>query len=153
MLSLSEPKAMMNPQDWTLLAISAADAKGLTPVQLQKVLFLLGREMEHELGGSFYKFRPYHYGPFDRAVYDDAEKLSNQEAIDVSQRVGENWNRYVISDEGRKQAEFVKKRASNGAVEYLERVVDWALRQSFPQLVNAIYTKYPDMKVNSVFNK
>jgi|tagenome__1003787_1003787.scaffolds.fasta_scaffold20937086_2 hypothetical protein len=144
---------MMDRKDWTLLAISAADAKGLTPVQLQKVLFLLGREMEHELGGDFYHFRPYHYGPFDRAVYGDAEKLSNEDAVEINQRVGENWNRYVISNEGREQADFVKKRASAGAVEYLNRIVEWALRQSFPQLVNAIYTKYPDMKVNSVFNK
>src|SRR5947209_2707195 len=65
----------MNRKDWTLLAICSANGNGLSPVQLQKALFLLSREMPNAVG-NFYHFTAYHYGPFDRAVYDDAERLA-----------------------------------------------------------------------------
>ena len=142
---------MTNKQDWTLLAIAAADEKGMSPVHLQKTLFLLGREMPHEVGGLFYHFKPYHYGPFDRAIYEDAEQLAREGFVEINQRPGENWNRYSITEDGRKQADFVKRHASPGAVEYLERIVEWATRQNFQQLVTAIYEKYPEMRANSVF--
>ncbi len=66
----------MKPQDWTLLAISAAKGRGLSPIQLQKSLFLLERRLsKEELGEQFYEFVPYNYGPFDVKIYQDAKYL------------------------------------------------------------------------------
>lgn len=44
-------------------------------VQLQKSLFVLGRRRAKDLGGDFYNFQPYDYGPFDASVYHDADAL------------------------------------------------------------------------------
>jgi hypothetical protein len=38
---------------WTLLAISVANGKTLSPVQVQKSLFLLGRMLPDEVGDLF----------------------------------------------------------------------------------------------------
>jgi hypothetical protein len=45
----------------------------------------------------------------------------------------------------------LKAAADKTAVSYLVRVVDWVCSMSFPQLVRAIYAKYPAFKANSVF--
>ena len=94
----------MNRKDWMLLAVCAANGKGLSPVQLQKTLFLLGREMPHAVGSGFYHFSAYHYGPFDRNVYLDAEHLAGMGELAITQRSGENWNRYLATAEGCERA-------------------------------------------------
>ena len=45
----------------------------------------------------------------------------------------------------------VKLISNKQGVSYLEKVVDWVSSLSFPELVRAIYAKYPQYKANSVF--
>ena len=73
----------MNRSDWALLAIASADGSSVSPVQLQKALFLLGEDLPKTKTQSFYEFEPYHYGPFDQAVYSDAEKLSREGLVSI----------------------------------------------------------------------
>jgi uncharacterized protein len=141
----------MNRKDWTLLAICAGGRKGLSPVQLQKTLFLLGRELPNVVGDHWYDFKPYHYGPFDRAVYDEADNLAKQRAIAVIQREGENWNCFEPTPEGVSRASFLEREAPTVAVKYIDRLVEWVQAQSFQKLITAVYGKYPEMRVNSVF--
>lgn len=141
---------MMNRKDWTLLAITAAKMKGLSPVQLQKTLFLLGREMGPAVGSNFYDFKPYHYGPFDRSVYTDAEQLAKAGEVEITQRPGENWNSYVATRDGEVRASWLAREAP-AAAEYLDELVNWVQHQSFQSLVTAIYAEYPEMRANSVF--
>ena len=42
----------MTPKDWTLLAL-ATDGKPMSPVQLQKSLFLISRNVSTEMLGRF----------------------------------------------------------------------------------------------------
>ena len=35
--------------------------------------------------------------------------------------------------------------------EHLKRLVQWARKQTFAQLVSAVYEKHPEMKQNSIF--
>jgi hypothetical protein len=44
-----------------------------------------------------------------------------------------------------------KRLANAKGVAFLAKVVDWVASLSFPQLVRAIYEKYPRFKANSVF--
>ncbi|MEO6022952.1 MAG: hypothetical protein ABIP64_07525, partial [Burkholderiales bacterium] len=71
----------MEARDWTLLVL--AKAGELQPVQLQKSLFLLGRNLnEHQLAtGNFYNFEAYDYGPFSSGIYADAEMLEQGKLI------------------------------------------------------------------------
>jgi len=141
----------MRRADWTLLALAAAEGQSLSPVQLQKSLFLLSRECTADVGDDFYNFEPYNYGPFDSAVYSDAAAL---EADGLARRVfyqGRSWAEYAATEEGLAAAESVRRRAPQRAATYLTAVVAWAQRLSFDQLVRAIYAKYPDTRARSIF--
>ena len=56
------------------LALQGADA-ALTPVQVQKLFFLLDREIPALIKGPHFQFSPYDYGPFDPSVYREIENL------------------------------------------------------------------------------
>ena len=58
----------LSRENLVLAAFASAGGRRHTPVQAQKLLFLLDREVP-SLGTPF-KFIPYHYGPFDPEVYD-----------------------------------------------------------------------------------
>ena len=142
----------MKPEEWTLLAINAAKEQGLSPVRLQKALFLLGRHLPSDLGESFYSFTPYNYGPFDSEIYEDARKLAAKGFININQSPGQRWVEYQITASGIQVASQLNQAAPQQVVEYLNTVVSWTLSLSFQQLVGAIYKMYPEFKVNSVFN-
>ncbi len=73
----------MTPKDWTLLVIASARGKEVSPVQLQKTLFLIGKNLTpaQRRSATFYNFRAYDYGPFDRTIYDHADELRNEGLI------------------------------------------------------------------------
>ena len=60
---VSTREVEMERKEWVLLALFAAEAYRLQPVQLQKSLFLLGQNVK-DVGTSYYDFMPFHYGPF-----------------------------------------------------------------------------------------
>jgi hypothetical protein len=123
----------MERKDWTLLALAAAKGEPLSPVQLQKSLFLLGKVHARRVGRRFYTFQPYH----GLAV--------------VTMAPHGRWSEYRASAEGVARSKAVRAEAPNAAVEYLERAVEWCRSLSFQQLVRAIYAKYPEFRQNSVF--
>jgi hypothetical protein len=133
-----------------MLAISYAKGRGLSPVQLQKILFLLGKQLPEEVGSNFYTFEPYNYGPFDRTVYSDASMLAGLGMVTKNDSGRSFWE-YAPTAEGLEYAEKLKASAPAKAISYLEKVVPWAQGLSFSALVRAIYAKYPEYKENSVF--
>jgi len=140
----------MNREDWVLLAIYFGQERGLSPVQLQKCLFLLGQEMGREVG-YFYEFYPHNYGPFSKEVYSDAELLESRGMIAI-ERDPNSYARYISTAVGQTRVrDVIAKQAPNRVQEYLANIVDWAQKQSFASLVRAIYDKYPQYRVNSVF--
>jgi hypothetical protein len=141
----------MERKDWTLLALAAAKGEPLSPVQLQKSLFLLGKVHARRVGRRFYTFQPYHYGPFDQSIYEDAEQLARDGLAVVTMAPHGRWSEYRASAEGVARSKAVRAEAPNAAVEYLERAVEWCRSLSFQQLVRAIYAKYPEFRQNSVF--
>jgi hypothetical protein len=142
----------VNRQDWTLLTIAAAKEKGLSPVQLQKSLFLLQQKYRKQVGSSFYNFVPYNYGPFDANVYSDAERLASAGLIIIDRHSGRGWPEYRISSSGLREANRLREDAPHDASLYLQKLVAWVHTLSFQQLVGTIYRLYPKYKQNSVFN-
>ena len=115
-------------QDWNLLAIAAAGGAPLSPVQLQKVLFLLGCEQKAAAGKDFYSFSPYNYGPFDKHVYEDAEALAIDGLVQIQRG---RWADYSATGAGLAKATKLEASASADAVAYLRKVVQWARSLSF----------------------
>ncbi len=133
-----------------MLAVAQAKGSGLSPVQLQKSLFLLGKELPEEVGPDFYSFIPHNYGPFDSSIYSDANLLAGIGLVSRNLSSRGFWE-YAPTGEGIAYAQKLTGGASPKAVSYLEKVVPWAQRLSFAALVRAIYAKYPEFRENSVF--
>lgn len=141
----------LNRKHWTLLALASAEGRPLSPVQLQKSLFLLGREMAGDVGPDYYQFEPYNYGPFDLEVYRDAERLAREGLVAIDTNSYLRYNEYRATPRGLEVAVELIAQAPTRAADYLRRVVEWARGLGFAELVSAIYSQYPEMRVNSVF--
>src|SRR5262245_8636135 len=126
----------MTPADWTLVAIAAGKEKGLSPVQLQKILFLLGIEKRAELG-DFYRFSAYNYGPFCKQIYEDAEILAEQGLVAITPATGRQFSVFIATAEGAERVDALRADAPPRAVKYLDSVVQWARSLTFGQLVRA----------------
>jgi hypothetical protein len=141
----------MERKYWTLLVISAAGSSGLSPVQLQKCLFLIAKNLPEEAGDGFYSFVPYNYGPFDPAIYTDAQLLIDEGLVTLARVAGKTWAYYVITPEGISTSERIRSEVAVQTHAYITAVVKWTQRLSFGQLLTAIYQAYPEYKANSVF--
>jgi len=141
----------LKARDWTLLTIAAGKSP-LEPVELQKALFLLSRNIsKRTLGRDFYDFAPYDYGPFAKDIYDDARALQVANLVTISREPGSRFSIYVPTPEGKEAATKLREGLSNASVDYLDRVVAFVQSVSFTELVSAIYKAYPEMRKNSVF--
>lgn len=141
----------MERKHWTLLVISAAGSSGLSPVQLQKCLFLISKNLSNVVGENFYSFIPYNYGPFDSAIYADAQTLINESLVTLARVSGKTWAYYVITPKGNEVATAVSSELTPQVKDYIVKIVHWVQRLSFVQLLTAIYQAYPEYRANSVF--
>lgn len=141
---------MTKRQDWLLLALDHRQGKSITPVQIQKAMFVMAMEAKKEVGKRFYKFEPYNYGPFDVTIYRDLEDLAGEGLVSV-ETSPHRWSIYSITPAGIQKTSEIKKSTDADTVDYLREVVDWVCGRSFSSLVRAIYHHYPQYKVNSVF--
>lgn len=143
--------AMLNDRQRMMLsALSAAPPNAnFTPVEMQKMFFLLDKEAASFFGGPKFCFQPYDYGPFDRAVYDELDQLEALGFVTVD-RTG-RYKRYILTEAGRSVGEkhFVQYHPNFQA--YARDVANWLLANSFHTIVSSIYARYPDMRANSVF--
>jgi hypothetical protein len=140
----------MTPKDWTLLVLAAA-GKPMSPVQLQKSLFLLSRNISSErLGPHYYDFEAYDYGPFCQRVYADAQALEREGHVVITAQES-RYRQYAATPSGMELAGALRRRVGESSSAYLDEAVRWVLARTFNELVKAIYRSYPEMKVNSVF--
>lgn len=143
------PAAPPVPRDDIILAaLAPAGGQEHSPVQVQKLLFLLDREVPHFVGKHF-DFVPYNYGPFDPEVYRALDILGGQGLVSIS-RV-DNRNAYALTPAGQRRGEEILSSLPAGARHYIRRVSKFVMDLTFVQLISAIYKAYPEMRANSVF--
>ena len=140
----------MNREDWTLLVLAAAEGEFLTPAQLQKSVFLLGKEQQKFVGTDFYEFVPYAFGPYCASVYHDAEELERQGLAEIYMSRAGRWREYRATPIGRNRARELGTEIPE-VVSYVSERVNWARQQTFQSLIREIYKMYPEYRVNSVF--
>ncbi len=139
----------MKRTDLLLKIITAANGKRLTPVQLQKVAFLLGEEFREAMPENYYSFRKYDYGPFSAEVYADAEKLERNGLIAISINSRGGWREYSTTVDG---IEADLDCVPEAVASFIKETVHWAMQLSFQQLVREVYKRFPQYRENSVFN-
>ena len=98
---------MLTRQDWLLLTLSRSPGGAMSPVQIQKALFLFGQEVGGAVGTQYYSFVPYDYGPFDSAIYVDLRRMMNKGHVGEEWSPGRSWKElhaYRPRPEGRARA-------------------------------------------------
>ena len=137
-------------RDDIVLAGMAAAGPGtkFDAVQLQKLFFLIDREIPELIGGPHFAFRAHHYGPFDGAVYDVLDGLL--ESGDASVDTSFQYPRYTLTASGAQRGVRLLEEMHDDASGYMKEASDWIVVTPFQPLLAAIYRQYPDMARNSV---
>ena len=142
---------MLARQHWLLIALAKSPDGVMSPVQIQKSLFVFRQEAGDSIGTDFYSFEPYDYGPFDAAIYADLRRMMNEGHVTRQWHPGRRWKSYAITAAGRDAALVLEREADARLAEFLERIVEWVGGRSFSDLLRSIYAAYPEFAVNSVF--
>lgn len=140
--------AHLTRSEEALVALASMPKGQATPVQAIKMLFLMEKKAPDALGGAKFDFVPYDYGPFDQGVYTELDGLSREGHVEI---LDGKPRRYVLTAKGREYAEVVKAKLEGRFVTYFENLGQWIATRTFAQLVNAIYTEFPEMRANSIF--
>jgi uncharacterized protein len=143
--------AELTQEDVVLAALSSGQGMTFSPVKVQKLLFLVDKNIPSYTDGPHFDFRAYDYGPFDADVYRVLEALEEKGLVEVNKSPFTRWRDYRLTPEGQKRGDTVLSGMATEAKQFLEALVAWMRKLSFEQLVSAIYKQYPDMKANSVF--
>lgn len=142
----------MNRSEYVLsvMALQGTNAY-LSPVQVQKLFFILDQEMPQQYEGARFHFKPYDYGPFDSSVYSEIENHSRSGLAQLT--YGPGYRCYALTDAGLTAGNRLAARLPLDVRAYIERVGTWVRQLSFQQLVSAIYKQYPAMRAKSVFRE
>ena len=133
-----------------VLAAMAAGGLGARydPVRVQKLLFLVDSEIPQYIDGPYFHFEPHHYGPFDKSVYEELDRLAEQREVGID--TDEGYNRYSLTDTGYAKGTSVLEMLSDPPSSYLENTAKWIRFVPLKQLLSTIYRQYPEMAVNSI---
>ena len=132
-----------------VLTAMAAGGAGtqFDPVRVQKLLFLVDKEIPQFVEGPHFDFKPYNYGPFDGAVFQELDALSMENEVSIDHN---RYRLYSLTDSGHARSAAMLAELPQEIACYLQDVAQWVLSQTFRQLLAAIYQRYPDMAVNSI---
>ncbi len=143
----------MNRSDFVLAVLTTAGGSALTPVQVQKLFFVLDRRIPEAIQGPRFNFTPYDYGPFDVDVYREIEGLAEQGLAEVMKPGPFSMKTFRLTPEGQRKGEGLFKTLDGTAQEFIGKMSTFVRTRSFKDLVSAIYKAFPEMKVNSVFRE
>jgi hypothetical protein len=143
----------MTPRQEVVLAALAAGQTNseLSPVQAQKLFFLVDQNVAGAVGGPLFNFQPYDYGPFDSSVYSDLDMLSFPPVPMIEVVRNGRYRTYRLTEAGLQAGQAKLATLDANTRDYLGRAKDWVKSLSFQGLVRAIYQAYPAMRANSIF--
>lgn len=141
----------MNKRDFILAAMSPAGFGQFTPVQVQKLFFLLDENIAKQTKGPHFNFEPYHYGPYDKDVYTQLNLLKKAGLVEIFQSNIYGLREYRLTNKGYEIGAKALKRLPESVQNYICELVNLIRSLSFIELVTFIYKNYPEMRKNSVF--
>lgn len=139
----------MNQKEIVLAGLAPAKGAAHSPVQVQKLFFLIDRNIPNAINGPLFNFEPYNYGPFDKDIYDVLDDLWEDDYVDIT--TTQSIRRYKLTFRGQEEGERLLSELPEYAQEYITEVSQFVRRLSFTELVTSIYNAYPEMRENSVF--
>lgn len=141
----------MERRDLVLAVLAAAEGAIHTPVQVQKLFFLIDKRLGKRIGGPYFDFRPYFYGPFDSQVYVVLEELARSGLVEVLSNGPKRS--YKLTREGQERGDKLLSTLNPADSSYIRKLSSTVRQMRFGQLVSAIYRAYPEMRKNSVFQE
>lgn len=138
-----------------LLFLNDPARRELDPVRIMKGMFVLSKEAPIQWlpADERYQFEPYHYGPCAFDIYGDLDALIAEGFVSFAELPGASWKKYTVTASGAEAALAEASRMNPGLVQYINSVRDFVCSLSFSGLLKAIYQKYPEYAVNSVFQR
>lgn len=143
----------MDRSSLVLAVLSLANGGEFSPVQVQKLFFLVDKNISEYVEGPHFSFEPYDYGPFDKAMYQVIDELQTRGLVEICPVEDYRWCNYRLTEAGQKEGEEAFSKLPEKVMRYLRDLVKVVRSLSFTELVSAIYKAYPEMKVNSVFRE
>jgi len=141
----------MSKEDLLLAALASSKGSLFSPVQIQKLLFLIDRRIGRDIGGPFFNFTPYKFGPFDKGIYDTLDSLVDGRFVSAISSKESRWKLYRPTATGQVRGEKVLSALARKPKLEVCDLSKYVLKMSFHDLVAAIYRAYPDMQVRSIF--
>lgn len=139
----------LHRDDYVLAVLATSGGEAWTPVQVQKMFFLLDQRLASQVGGPHFSFAAYDYGPFDAAVYDVIERQERATLASVER--ASSMRMFRLTRLGQERGDEVLASMAVAPREYIRSLSAWVRSLSFQQLVSAVYKEFPAMKANSVF--
>lgn len=146
-------KNNMTRSEFVLAVLATAEGNALTPVQVQKLFFVLDRRIPGAIEGPRFAFAPYDYGPFDADVYREIESLAELGLAEVIKPGSFSMKTFRLTPRGQAKGDGVFSTLDDGTRAYIAKVSRFVRTHSFADLVSAIYKAFPEMKANSVFRE
>lgn len=123
----------------------------IDPIRIMKGMFLLRMELGNRLD-EFYNFEPYLYGPCSFDIYSDIEKLITQRMIDrVKSDSPHRWDYYRLTQMGDRRANQILQDMDE-IREKIKTIKKLVVNFGFMELLQHVYTKYPDYATLSVIS-
>lgn len=148
---MSNSRKQFDQRAVVLAGLAASEGATFRPIHVQKLFFLIDQKIPDLIGGPYFTFRPYSYGPFDHAVYRVLERLEGEGAVEI---IGDRWSpyrSYRLTEMGQVEGQDILSALPESAADYIRRLLRFVRERSFAELVSAIYDAYPEMRKNSVF--
>jgi hypothetical protein len=152
-MELRAPDTCPKRDEIILAALAPARGASFTPVQVQKLFFLLDARVAKLVGGPYFHFQPYHYGPFDAGVYTALEDLARRRLVEIERGSQSTMRTFRLTPAGQDSGERALAALDGRAQEFIRTACTFVRRLSFSALVSAIYKSFPAMKERSVFRE
>jgi uncharacterized protein len=139
--------ASLTREDVLLLLVDGGDGKyPMDPVRLMKGSFLVVQRGRSEWKDLF-SFQKYDYGPFDRQVYDTKDYLMLRGLLEAQAR---RYEQYELTEDGEEEVVSIAERLGDDA-EWIRRIGRYVSSRSFNQLLEEIYSEYPEYRERSIY--
>ena len=126
---------------WLLLVLSMSGKGGLSPLQLQRSLFLVAQKREEQVGAGFYEFEEGNgSAPTSPTLYEDIDALGAAAHVEKEWRPDLSASMFRLSDTGWAWSEDLRRKVRKDALSGLEDAVAWVKEQSYLELIHKTST-------------
>jgi hypothetical protein len=139
--------------DWAMLAIAAVRGKSISPLQLQKGLFVFQRWSNDPLE-NYYSFGRFRQGPFDSTIYRDVEALAREDLVTIRKAKGRGrWKAFEATEAGLRYAMEVEIGLPSRTRSLLRQTVSWMQEQRLSEIFRTIHLYFPEYRPRSISHR